>query len=90
MLGTDNEIHLVEYDEEKNDTYCLRLFKHESEIWDLSTCPRNESLFFSTYNTGEKFKTTLYEMPKKNNKDEGKAEILKELLTFPSENRALK
>jgi hypothetical protein len=86
MLGDNNEIHLLEYLEEKKDVKCNRLFKHEHEIWNLNPSPTNENIFFSIYNTGDKFKASLWNIPKAN-KDEGRSENLDELLTFESKYR---
>jgi hypothetical protein len=86
-LGGDNEIHLIQYNEENKDVVCSRLFKHEHEIWSINPCPTNEDLLITVYNTGESYKASLYQIPSKDKKDEGRAENLIELLTFQTKNR---
>lgn len=62
MLNADNELHLLEYSEEKNDVWCLGIFPHKHEVWHVSPCPTQQDLLFTVYNTGKEFATTLYKV----------------------------
>jgi hypothetical protein len=42
---------LVEVQEDENEVKCLSIYNHLNEIWSLSPCPSNPSLFFSVYSS---------------------------------------
>ncbi|KAL9655368.1 hypothetical protein ABK040_011209 [Willaertia magna] len=50
-LNSNNEVHLIEYQEEHNDVFCKGLYTHQHEIWNISSHPTNPKLFFTVYNT---------------------------------------
>jgi len=62
-LNSFNEVHLIQYSEEKNDVWCVGLYPHKHEIWSISPCPSEKDLFFTVYNTGKEYKTSLWKMP---------------------------
>ncbi|KAJ5067040.1 earp and garp complex-interacting protein [Anaeramoeba ignava] len=59
-LREENEIHLVEYIEEKNEIICNRILDHKPEIWSLSSCNWDPSLLITGYNTGMEFAGSLW------------------------------
>lgn len=68
MVGTtslrdDNEIHVVKYTETSNEVACTAILNHPNEIWSISPCVCDRSLFFTTYNRGGKFGASLWRMP---------------------------
>ena len=51
-LRDDNEVHFVQFYEDRGDISCERIFPHPSEIWQMSSCPTKEDTFFTVYNQG--------------------------------------
>ncbi|KAF6025699.1 TSSC1 [Bugula neritina] len=65
--GEDNQIHLVEYDEERNTTQ-RNIFTHSvGEVWHLAASPTNPLMFSTCYNKicGAKadMRATLWKLP---------------------------
>jgi len=62
-LKEENEIHLIEYREEENDIKCVYIYNHHNEIWSLSPCPIDPSLFFTASNSSNNiFRASLWKM----------------------------
>ena len=47
------QIHLIELSEDGYSVTCEGLFRHQHEIWDLATCPFDDSLISTVYSSGE-------------------------------------
>lgn len=62
-LNVKNEIHLIEYFEDKKSVQCVKMFKHTNEIWSISPHPTESELFWTISNNKKEFVTTLYKMP---------------------------
>ncbi|KAF0983576.1 hypothetical protein FDP41_010641 [Naegleria fowleri] len=50
-LNSNNEVHLIEFNEEENDIYCRQVYSHLNEIWSISPHPSKPKYFFTIYNT---------------------------------------
>lgn len=77
-LTSKNEIHLIEYLEDKKSIVAAKIFKHQNEIWSISPHPKNPDLFWTVYNTGKNFKTSLW----KNSYSDGKSHELSEVVSI--------
>ena len=47
-----NEIHQIEFDEDRNMIKCLKVLKHPAEIGQLSPCPHDANLLFTVFREG--------------------------------------
>ncbi|KAL0485272.1 hypothetical protein AKO1_011681 [Acrasis kona] len=63
LNSSDNEVHLIDYSEEQHDVVSVGLFRHPHEVWSISAHPTRPDLFFTIYNTGSEFESTLWQMP---------------------------
>jgi hypothetical protein len=63
LHSNENELHLIEYSEEQNDVYNVGLYRHPHEIWSIAVHPSRPDLFFTIYNTGKTFESTLWQLP---------------------------
>jgi hypothetical protein len=63
LHSNENEVHLIEYSEEQNDVYNVGLYRHPHEIWSIAVHPSRPDLFFTIYNTGKTFESTLWQLP---------------------------
>jgi hypothetical protein len=68
-LNTKNEIHLIEYLEEKKQVVGERILKHQYEIWNIAPHSKQADLLWTVYNTGKNFGTTLWKMDYHNSKN---------------------
>ncbi|KAG2377535.1 hypothetical protein C9374_009051 [Naegleria lovaniensis] len=50
-LNSNNEVHLIEFNEDENDIYCRQVYSHLNEIWSISPHPSKPKYFFTIYNT---------------------------------------
>ena len=58
LVGTcsareDNEIHLLDFDEDVNSLNCKTVFIHPEEIYEISPCPADPSLFFTVHGASD-------------------------------------
>ena len=59
-VGTKNNVVcLLDFDEEKSEIIPT-LFDHPNEIWDIVSCPSDESLFFTCHSPGNKNLPKIY------------------------------
>lgn len=63
LNSSDNEVHLIEYSEEMHEVTTVGLFRHPHEVWSISPHPTRPDLFFTIYNTGSLYESTLWQMP---------------------------
>jgi WD40 repeat protein len=57
-----NEIHLIEYLEEKNVIQCKSVFSHPHEILSLTTSPTVPKVLFSSYHDGASHRASLWKL----------------------------
>eukprot|EP00697_Spironema_sp_BW2_P005398 gnl/Spiro4/17537_TR9341_c0_g1_i1.p1 gnl/Spiro4/17537_TR9341_c0_g1~~gnl/Spiro4/17537_TR9341_c0_g1_i1.p1 ORF type:complete len:371 (-),score=55.33 gnl/Spiro4/17537_TR9341_c0_g1_i1:184-1266(-) len=50
-LREANELHLIEFNEARNDLSCRGLFTHPGEIWHISCCPHQPALATTVFAT---------------------------------------
>ena len=58
-----NELHLIEFDDDRNELNCCAVLPHTDEVWSLATHPTDPSLFFSVHYHGRTYRATLWQMP---------------------------
>lgn len=61
-LNVKNEIHLIEYFEDKKSVQSVKMFKHTNEIWSISPNPTQSDLFWTVSNNKKEFVSTLYKI----------------------------
>uniref|UniRef100_A0A7S4PHM5 EIPR1-like beta-propeller domain-containing protein n=1 Tax=Guillardia theta TaxID=55529 RepID=A0A7S4PHM5_GUITH len=44
-----HDVQLLEYNDDTAEVQCLRIYAHPGEVWSLSPCPRDKSLFASLH-----------------------------------------
>ncbi|GJQ80746.1 hypothetical protein Trydic_g9338 [Trypoxylus dichotomus] len=87
LKQTNNQIHLVEFDEE-NSTLKTTVFYHTlGEIWKINSSPLNASLISTCYNTITNdstcsIRTSILTVPEESNPDQ--IETLEAIVSFPS------
>eukprot|EP01112_Ceratiomyxa_fruticulosa_P013783 TRINITY_DN3894_c0_g1_i1.p1 TRINITY_DN3894_c0_g1~~TRINITY_DN3894_c0_g1_i1.p1 ORF type:complete len:370 (+),score=57.12 TRINITY_DN3894_c0_g1_i1:172-1281(+) len=81
-LKDDNEVHLIEVTNgtpEQSTINCLHIFPHPYEIWSISPSPTNPNLFFTVYNSGLEYKTSLWKITDKDSQSHSRLEQQVEL-----------
>ncbi|KYQ92267.1 WD40 repeat-containing protein [Tieghemostelium lacteum] len=60
-LKEENEVCLLEYREQEG-VKCLSILPHPHEIWSITSSSFDANQFFTVYNTGSEFKSSLWEI----------------------------
>ena len=68
LVGTcsakeDNEVHLLDFDEDRNEVNCVAVLPHVDEVWALATHPSDPSLFLSAHFHHTRDRATLWSIP---------------------------
>jgi len=86
MMGKKNEIHQIEFDEDRNMIKCLKVLKHPAEIGQLSPCPHDANLLFTVFREGFETAGSLWQITDATS-GTGAAE-LEQIFRFPDDKRA--
>ncbi|KAJ3428851.1 wd-repeat protein [Anaeramoeba flamelloides] len=85
-LRESNEVHVLEYEPESNRVKPFSVYSHKNEIWDICSCPWSSSKFFTVYNTGTEFCSTLWSTNQENeSENENKNDNLNEKTNLEKE-----
>ena len=58
-----NELHLIEFDDDRNEVNCCAVLPHTDEVWSLATHPTDPALFFSIHYHDRAYRATLWQIP---------------------------
>ena len=56
-------MHLIDFDEDRNDVNCVAVLPHPDEVWALASHPTDPHLFFSVHYNHPSDHATLWRMP---------------------------
>ena len=94
LVGTcsakeENELHVIEFDEDRNEVNSVSVFSHPDEVWQLASHPTLPALFTSVHYHGSADRATLWRIPEAATDDSSTSAStadtgeLSEVLTLP-------